>query len=1050
MGDRKKHDRPRRSESPRRSSSPRQRRHSSPARDHRKRPPASQQPPSKRKRRSLPELPFAIGRGRRTNRAETQRARSFSLKRPSRSSSRSTSRSTSRSRKRRTKSQSRSPSADNRHRKAPRKRPHRSIGFAVPSSTPVASSRLDAQFYLALSSLVAVASLAAGTPPSLRDNAEAFSLTLCSVSFALSLMTGGGLRYQPSREGLTRPLFAGSSLERTLHVVSAEMVLNSLQLLLWCTITGLTFSRSTNIAIATPSSVWNTDLYYSTIASLGLSSFLVADGVTAGSPGVYFANGYNFKVAGNERNWVLVIISQIALISFCLEGVTSCDQGETEAFCSGLTWGVCIGMICVLLAMAHFGIKVFQKIISRSRRSRRRTRTSFDTEKISMVATVVAFITLSLSAVNTAFLSKNHTSENSSINVYFASWVSFFASLNLFLGYFDSSLSPGIATNDANYKSDVKVANIRRDEIKALPPSSNALFKRQSTTSTKSSKSSLGFDARVKNAATATACLESIVASNEASGPLLYLDNNLNASGLSVDEENCWPHMQDQPRTIPPTRIRRDDPSRYIPQNGVDPAELTPSDQRQKSVRVQPVPRSRDSSRQCGTDPLESVSTTTSDFNRNTRTRGSVASSTIEPRIEKQPIIPPPPGPTKPTTLPPPKSQAGPRTPPLQEPVRLPRIPSSKDPSIHSGVESMTGFVTSQPAIHAHSKSHARKPENKSVMKASMLSLFDEDFPGNAVEEANAAVAQVNRLPTNFEPNSSTEESSPNTLDPPPTLDPSHSSKIRASPSISKASHSIRDTMSKGSKSMSKGSRSISISQSYRSKASSAPSAAKSRTSSRAMSSTTDGSNGPPTLSDDDSGSHISEPLTLSDGENNDQVYEVDVQSQSYNERPFRDISADNLSIVSDPTMDGLDQSQKGAASFLRKESTSTSEGDDHASNCDSVDHMVLMALKQAYELRQQSLRQISSDEKQNKKSSQSSSVKGIPRRATCAEPGVYPPQHHSYRPHSSSERAVTKTSSGSGHASGELGRSIRSFYSHDDFEIDAESKGEDSSAFAC
>ena len=246
----------------------------------------------------------------------------------------------------------------------------------------------------------------------------------------------------------------------------------------------------------------------------------------------------------------------------------------------------------------------------------------------------------------------------------------------------------------------------------------------------------------------------------------------------------------------------------------------------------------------------------------------------------------------------------------------------------------------------------------------------------------------------------------------------------------------------------------MSISQSYRSKASSAPSAAKSRTSSQALSSTTDGSNGPPTLSDDDSGSHrtcrSSGPPTLSDEDSNTQAYEVDVQSQSYSCRPFRDISADNLSIVSDPTMDEFDQSQKGAASLLRRESTRTSESDEHTSKCGSVDQMVMMALKQAYELRQQSLRQISSGQVQNQNLAHGSSAKGIPRRATSGEPRVYVPQQHFHQPHSSSERVLTKTKSGSDHTSGELGRSIRSFYSHDDLETDAESKGDDSSAFAC
>jgi hypothetical protein len=157
----------------------------------------------------------------------------------------------------------------------------------------------------------------------------------------------------------------------------------------------------------------------------------------------------------------------------------------------------------------------------------------------------------------------------------------------------------------------------------------------------------------------------------------------------------------------------------------------------------------------------------------------------------------------------------------------------------------------------------------------------------------------------------------------------------------------------------------------------------------------------------------------MSEDDEEDQVYEVDLQSQSIHGRPVFDISTDNLSVVSDPTMDGFDQSQKTPGSYRREESHATLESDVQELNQGgggSVDVMVMLALKQAYESRKQSLRQQSGESVSRANSSRAQS------------------------PAQQAPAAPESKRSGSGDV-----KSIRSFYSHG-----GDTQGDESGAFIC
>ncbi|KAL7511419.1 hypothetical protein ACHAXN_008371 [Cyclotella atomus] len=1022
-----------------------------------------------RRRRSpsnqKPAMPPLFGRGRKSTRDE-HKGLSFSLKRnTSRSTSRGTSRSVSRDRIPAYLMKPHGLEWNAFPKKSPFTRNRESIGFAIPQETPVSSSRLDGQLYLCLASVVALASSVSATTSSLRTGSEVASLTIQGISFSFSLITGIGLRYDPSRERLTKPLFrVGTPLSH----VSLETIMNVLQLVLWCIASAISFGPS-RLANDTPSSIWNVNLFYSTLAGLGISAYLVSDGCTAETSAVYLSQGHNFKPVALQRSWVLVMIAQIALVAFCLQGLSFCGEN-----CSQFTLGAALGAVGALIAVGRVVLSIFQS-------TRRIRHQGF--KKFSLADIVCCAVNFLMASVNAALLSGSK--DESSINVYFSCWISFFLSLNQSLRYVDATLSPGSVMNDVEYDSWVKANTVQQEPKK----SSRSLMRRKSTDSTKSSISS-AFVARAQDAAQAEAHLESMVASRESSEPILYLDNKTGASPLSMDEEFGSHHFQALHRPLTGLNQRKgDDPSVFVPQTGIDPQPSVSSVSQQKSVRALMPPSER--SRGPSIDPQESIGGTIStpstqpppqQRRRQQQMRHTVTRAPEPPPMQREPNMEP--RKTKPHLEPavtkfpqattdrdeyivteyrrqPAKRRASVARSAMAESVSTASdfgMPThqggngrqSMMAQQHERVKSMTGFVTQRQSMAVPTKmspSGSKSRTAKTAKNSSMLSLFEEGF----IDDGMAAMAQVENE------RASSEESSPNTLDPPPKLDPSLSSKLRSqSPGIARASpsiKSIRTNKSKQSICTSKGSKSLSRAQSYPSKARSGPSPGKSRASSRARSSTTHGSRGPPTLSEDGTGSRTtnegSNPLTISDNDE-DLVYNADTHESPSQYGPVRDISTDNLSIVSDPTMDGFDQSQRFDQSsrdvFTRMNTTGTIDGDDHVSHTGTVDQMVMMALRQAYESRQQSLRHVGGDDRSR---DTRSSAQYIPRRATSDDTVERPVRTESFR-HSSSERILTKPgqktkkkTSNSG-VTGSSGKSIRSFYSNN------ESNGDDDSAFAC
>ena len=898
-----------------------------------------------------------------------------------------------------------------------------SIGFAIPRETPVPSPRLDGHLYLCLSSVVALASLASAVPSHLRTGGEVACLTIQGISFSIALVTGVSLRYDPSRGTLTTPFFHRGT---PLGHVSLETVMNSLQLLLWFILTGLSFS-SPRLTNDTVESIWNTNLYYSTWAGLGVATFQVADSYTAESPQVYWNQEHNFKPAALQRNWVLVLVAQIGLMAFCFEGMAGCTDG-----CSTYSLGLSLALIGALFAIGHIVLRIVQN-------TRMIRPQGF--KKVGFVEIVCASFNFVLATVNAALLSGDNG--DSSINVFFACWIAFLLSLNLSLRYVDAYFSPGSLMNDAEYSEWAK--------MNAPPPrKTDALIKRQSTGSTRSSKSST-FVARVQDAAMAEAHLESMVASNASSDPVLYLDNKTANSPLSMDEEfgNNFPAL---PPPIYNAQAKRDDPSVFVPQTGVDPQPSLASKSQQQSVRalMPPVSSMPARSRGLSIDPEESVSVSTPS------TRDPPA-----PQLRKTATMAPAPPPRqRESVMRQNKSREKPRITmfPLSEsdgsvstaseyqrgPLKRASVardvmaesvstssefeglnrehPLKQQHNRYQSVQSMTGFVRQRPSMSVPTKTApSRKTWNPK--NASMLSLFEE------------GISQQVEIAT--QPPS--DQSSPNTLEPPPTLEPSlSSSKLRAqSPGIIRASPSIKSGRTNKSR------QSMGTSKESKSRSRTQSSKAQSRASSRAKSSTTHGSRGPPTLSEDGSRKtdHGSGPLTLSENED-DLVYNADIHESSSDYRPVRDISMDDLSIVSDPTMDGFDQSQRFNQSF----NGTFDGGEDIGSQTGTVDQMVMMALKQAYESRQQSLLQARSDERSR---DTRSSLQNIPRRASDGATHPRPPPREDSFIHSSSERILTKNNdtkrTDSSGVTGSSGKSIRSFYSNN-----ADSKGDGSSAFAC
>ena len=816
-------------------------------------------------------------------------------------------------------------------------------------------------------------------------------------------------------------------------------------------------------------------------AGMGLSSFLLADSYTAESSRVYWNEGHNFKPCALQRSWALVLIAQIALVAFSLQAMTACVTGD----CGEYVVGVSLGMIGALMAVVHFIVRILHTV----------KRSNVGMKQVSLVETSMASLEFVLASANAAVLTSSKD-EYASVNVYFICWMNFFLDLNLCLRYFDAHLSPGAMMSDSEYK----IWAMKNEPQK--PPISDNLVKRRSTGSTKSSKSS--FADRIQDAIQAEAHLESMVASRESSEPLLYLDNKTNASPLSIDEE-----FGQQFQALPPPpearrsskRAERGDPSICLPNTGVDPEPSVSTASQQKSLRAIMPPPARNR-RPSMMEPEESSSSPSVPLSvppaRNRRP------SMMEPEeSSSSPSVQPPKN--RRSSQPPSKQSKfqrvvtmAPAPPPFgkknnqESKVRMSRehtilmFPQASENGSESSESAFSEYErgpvktsrrasvarsTMAESVSTASQFNARaetpkweavesKPEvvptkkspelktgvAKTAKMSSMLSLFEEDF----TEDVMAAMAEV-------EISGSSHESSPNTVEPPSTLEPSFTPQLRSqSPGI-RASPSIKSNRTNKSK----GSTSLSRTQSRQSSMPrSGPSPAMSRTSSRAKSSTTNGSRGPPTLSEDGSKSprtkESSAPFTISDNEDemNDNIGNLE-QCPSVQGRPLRDISTEDASIISDPTMDGFDQSQRFDQSsqldqstrgmFMRHNTTGTHEGDE--SQTGTVDQMVMMALKQAYETRRQSLRQVEdmsrgssslrqTDLPRRATSSGSSSLRqaDLPRRATTGTSEVDSgrPSRHSFN------RASSKTGS-SGKSSG---KSIRSFYSNND------SAGDDSQHF--
>ena len=303
----------------------------------------------------------------------------------------------------------------------------------------------------------------------------------------------------------------------------------------------------------------------------------------------------------------------------------------------------------------------------------------------------------------------------------------------------------------------------------------------------------------------------------------------------------------------------------------------------------------------------------------------------------------------------------------------------------YESVKSMTPFITKtvRPSVDG---APVPRPKLVATKNSSMFSLFEE----GATKNTMASMAQV-------KDQLASDESSPITIDP-------ISSNVRSQYPFIETSPSMKTNKSK------------------RSRANSVQSPGKSLISSR-KGSTAPQSRGPSTISEDGSRSsmnlHGSGPLTVSSND------------QSVQDRPVRDISMDNVSIVSEPTMDGFDQSQRyDKTQFRRLSTTGTVEGDDHISQQGAVDQMVMLALKQAHESRQQSLRKLNPDES-DVPIKVKSPMQYVPRQASGDEAET--------RPQSSTKR-ILKTTTGNGSA----GKSIHSFYSNNT------GSSRDDSAFAC
>lgn len=897
-----RHHRPSSEEHDRRKSSRDRKPSPSSSEDRRRRRPPSR--PTKPK----PSFGFNLfGRGRERTRDNHRHNKSSLVKRPSsRSTSRGTSRSTSREgTTRHAAVPSYIPNLDPRKLPSPLTPSGPSVGFAIPRETPVPSSRLGVHFYLSIASLIGLSSIASAVPPPSRTEAEISCLALLSLSFALSFVIGVGLRYDPSRRTLTSPLFRPGT---PLSHVSIETLLNTLQLVLCCLTAGVAFA-SPLLANESSSSIWNTNLYYSVLSTLGFSSYLAADSITAESGRVYWGTSHNFKPCALKRSWALVLVAQIALFAFCFQGMAACTSED----CSRYTQGASVSVAGVILATMYFVMRVFDTTRLASRRTKRVLSVEFG----------LAAVNFTLAAVGAALLSGSND-EYASVNVYFACWISFFVGLNLFLRYVDAYLSPGSMMTDAEYDY------WRKIHAPEKPPLADQLVRRQSTSSTAKTESS--FKARVEDAAAAEAHLESMVASSHSSSqPFVYLDkqakaNEYDASALSNDAE--FQTLQTLPPPPPPMRStqrhNRSDPSVH---GG------TVIDQRHN--RSDPSVHGS-----TGIDPIPSVSTTS-------KTRSTSAGP--KQRSIRKLMPPPPPPPARKTSINQRTFVAPParKSPINQRPSIDPKDSSSSTPSTHYPTAKpqrslkMDANAPRPPAPHPPQRRRASVTRSSRAESVSTTSEFefrvteehpkqmlrphvrsetlfpgyapttsaaDDDpkqsnyslFPESFSEEVMAAMAQVHE----------TQETSPST-DPPPTIEPSLSSRMQIRPTARRPSGSLKEpplsrirTRSPGlkpsestkSNRTNKSKHSGSLPREGNVSRASGPSKISRRQSlnSSRKSSTTHGSRGPPTLSDDDE----------------DPAFDNDnlTQSPSSLNRPLNDISMDNVTTVSDPTMDGFEE----------------------------------------------------------------------------------------------------------------------------------------------
>jgi len=919
----------------------------------------------------------------------------------------------------------------------------------------VPSSRLGVQFYLSTASLIGLSSIASSVPPPIRTEAEVACLALLSLSFTLASITGVGLRYDPSRRQLTRPLFRPGT---PLSHVSIETMLNTLQLILCCITTGVAFA-SPLIANESPSSIWNTNLYYSVLAELGFSAFLVADSYTAESCQVYWGSRHNFKPCALKRSWALVLIAQIALFAFCFQGMSVCLNDN----CSQYTLGVSVSMVGVILAMMYFVLRVFET----SRLAPR------GTKRVSLVEFGLAVVNFTLAAVDAALLSGSTNGDYTSINVYFTCWITFLISLNLCLRYSDAYLSPGSMMTNAEYNYWYKM-----NAPETSP--SDKLVRRKSTSSTANTESS--FKARVEDAAAAEAYLQSMVASDTSSQPIVYMDKHLNENASALSNDYDFQTLPTLPPPPPPMRStqrhNRSDPSVHG-STGIDPIPSVSSKSMQRSVSAGPK---QQSIRKLMPPPPPARK---SPINQRTFVAPPARNSPMKRRLSIDPKGSSSDTPS--THDPPSRSQRStradaqaPQTPAPHPPERRREsvLRSQRAESVSTTSEYELLFADQQPKLSRHERSqslfpghgHTPTKDTGGNRQQSNYSLFPEAFS----EDVMASMAQVHEK----------EEISPSTEDPPPTIEPSLSSRMQfqttvasgsltgpplsrirtRSPGLkpSESTRSNRTSKSRQSSSLPReGNAASRANNTNSSKASRRQSYGKSTNSSR-KSSTTHGSRGPPTLSDDE-----------------DLVFDNDnlTQSPSSLNKPLNNISTDNITTVSDPTLDGFDDrfnhkerfnhpshSQPPPRNykpptrdeFVRMDSIGTFHADESQG---TVDQMVMMALKQAYETRQHSLKMDDgrSSEMQNSlqmeyddgRSSELLQNRFTSRRSSSGEAEGRPSNHSFNRQMSQPDRNVkspstSKRRQNSGVSSAKSDKSIRSFYSHRD------SNEDDSSAFAC